>query len=480
MARMPDRGSQSKRPACREVAPENQECRGGTARVHAFWKHWAAGWKVIALWSASGAVSGAGIAIMEQSVLELGQAFAGAATNIDDGSAVFFNPAAMSATHGGLLTGAGYVIDPSVRFHDQGSRLSPALGGVPLAGNDGGNGGVTTLVPNLYYVQQLSEQFVFGLGVNSPFGVHSDYDPAWQGRYQAIESLIDTVNVNPSLAFRINDTVSFGAGINVQYFHAKLTNALDFGSVCLQALGPSGCAQVGLLPQQADGHLKVEGDSVGVGYNLGLLFSPASTTRLGISYRSGINQNLSGDADFSVPERARFLSREGRFVDTKVRSPVPLPDSVLFGFHHQIDEDWTLTGSALWTHWSRIESLTLKFSSPMGVSSQPQDWRDTWRGAVGLSYRLTVPAVLRAGLAYDQSPIPGAALRSPRIPDSDRIWLTAGVTYQPFESVTLHGAYAHLFFQDAPIRHGGTTGDQLIGTFSTHIDIIGLQMDWRF
>ncbi len=212
------------------------------------------------------------------------------------------------------------------------------------------------------------------------------------------------------------------------------------------------------------------------GYSL----TPAPTVRLGVSYRSGINQNLGGDADFTVPAQARFFWQQGRFVDSKVRSPVDLPDSMLFGFHHQINEDWTAAASALWTHWSRIESLTLKFSSPMGVTSQPQNWRDTWRGALGLSYRLVPTAVLRAGLAYDQSPVPGATLRSPRIPDSDRVWLTAGVTYQLFENISLHGAYAHLFFQHAPIRNSGMTGDQLIGTFSTDIDVVGVQVDWRF
>lgn len=423
---------------------------------------------------------GAGIAIMEQSVQELGQAFAGAATHVDDGSAVFFNPAAMSKTHGGLVSGAGYVIIPSARFRDRGSRLSPKLGGIPLTGNDGGDGGVTTLIPNLYYIQELSERFVFGLGVNSPFGVHSDYDPRWKGRYQAVESLIDTVNVNPSLAYRINDEFSLGAGIDVQYFHAKLTNALDFGSICLQAMRPSACAQAGLLPQQADGQLKVEGDSVGVGYNFGLLYSPGPMTRLGVSYRSGINQSLTGKADFTVPARALPLTQQGQFADSSVRSPVQLPDSVLFGFHHQFDEQWAVTADALWTHWSRIESLTLKFSSPQGISTQPMDWQNTWRGAIGLSYRLLSATTLRAGLAYDQSPVPSALLRSPRIPDSDRVWLTAGVTYELLANITLHGAYAHLFFRNAPIQRGGTTGDQLIGTFYDHVDIVGLQMDWRF
>lgn len=426
------------------------------------------------------AASAAGIAIMEQSVQQLGQAFAGAATNSEDGSAVFFNPGAMARIHGGLVSGAGYVIVPSAQFHDAGSRQAPRLGGAPLTGGDGGDAGVTTLVPNLYYVQEVSERFVVGLGVNAPFGVHSEYDPTWQGRYQAVESLIDTVNVNPSLAIRVNEQFSLGAGFNIQYFHAKLTNAIDFGAVCVRAVGPQACAQAGLAPQRADGFLRVEGDGVGVGYNLGLLYSPTAATQVGIGYRSGINQSLTGDADFSVPMVAAPLTRRGPFSDTGIRSPVQLPDSVLFGIQHRIDADWVLTADALWTHWSRVESLSVRRAAGGRLSEQVLDWQDAWRAALGVSYRLRPHMKLRAGVAYDESPIPSASLRSPSIPDSDRIWLTAGFTWQVLDDVTLHGGYAHLFFQDAPIRHAGASGDWLIGTFSDRLDIAGLQFDWRF
>ena len=430
------------------------------------------------LWA--GPAAAAGIAIMEQSVRELGWSFAGAATATEDGSAVYFNPGAMAGNHGGMFTGAGYLIIPSTRFSDRGSRSSPASGGAPLTGNEGGNGGVTTWIPNLYFVQQLSERWVFGLGVNSPFGVHSEYDPAWKGRYQAIESLISSVNVNPSLAIRLGEGFSIGAGINVQYFRARLTNAIDFGSVCAAASGLSACARSGLLPQQADGFLRVEGDSVGVGYDLGVLFQPTSATRLGVSYRSGIEQSLSGDADYSLPAQALPLAGGGRFADSKVTAPVRLPDSLLFGFHQALGERWTLTGDALWTHWSRIDALTIRFSSSGGVSRERMDWRDTWRGAVGLSYQPLPATTLRAGLAYDQSPISRASLRSPRIPDSDRVWLTAGISYRVAAEVTVHAAYAHLFFSGAPIRHLGMTGDLLQGQFSNDLDIVGLQMDWLY
>ena len=438
------------------------------------------GW-MFALWCClGGQAEAAGIMIMEQSVKELGQAFSGASTNIDDASAVFFNPGAMGRLHGSLFSFAGYAVIPSTQFHDDGSRLATQLGGAPLTGRNGGDGGVTTLIPNFYAVHELTERLVLGLGINAPYGVHSSYQPGWQGRYQALDSEIRTVNINPSLAVRITDEFSVGAGFSVQYLDTKLTNAIDFGSVCLGTLGPSVCVSQGLLPQQADGQVKLQGDSVGAGYNLGVLYAPGADTRIGVSYRSRIHHDIAGDADYAVPSAALPLTRGGRFVDTRMHTPVDLPDTVSFGLYHRFHPRWAVAADALWTHWSLIKSLDVRFSSAQPDSVQPLDWQNTWRIAVGVNYDCAPGTTFRLGLAYDQTPIPGAQRRIPRIPDSNRVWLAAGMSFRPFQSITLHGGYAHLFFQNARTKTVGPTGDLLAGQFSNQIDVVGLQLDWRF
>ena len=417
---------------------------------------------------------------MEQSAKELGQAFSGASTNIDDASAVFFNPGAMGRLRGSLISFAGYAVIPSSEFQNGGSRLAPPLGGAPLRGGQGGDAGVTTLIPNFYAVHELTERLVLGLGLNAPFGVHSRYAAGWQGRYQALDSEIRTVNINPSLAVRLTDELSFGVGLDVQYLDAKLTNAIDFGSLCLGSLGPSACAPRGLLPQRADGHLRLKGDSVDVGYNVGVLYAPGPNTRLGASYRSRIHHDIAGDADFTVPSAALPLTQEGRFVDTRMHAPLSLPDMVSFGLYRRFAPRWAVAAEALWTHWSLVKSLDVRFSSAQPNSTQPLAWEDTWRIAVGVNYDYAPGTTFRLGVAYDQSPIPGARRRIPRIPDSDRVWLAAGLSFSPSANVTLHGGYAHLFFQDAPIDTVGLAGDLLAGQSSNQIDIVGLQLDWRF
>lgn len=425
-------------------------------------------------------VSGAGLALMEQGVRELGQAFAGAASSFEDGSSVYFNAGALGRFERPMLSVAGYVMLPGTRFHDGGSHMSPSLGGAPLAGSDGGDAGVTALLPNAYLVQPIAPGLVFGLGVNAPFGSHNAYQEGWKGRYQNLSSDLKTININPSLAIRIRDDLAFGAGINIQYLQASLTSAIDFGTACFATFGPLACSAQRLLPQQSDGKLTLEGNSLALGYNLGIHYTPLQGTALGVSYRSRVEHRVDGHVDFDVPGEAAAMTAGGRFTDTDTQSTVVMPDSLEFGFTQQIGRQWSLSAEALWTHWSLSRELRTRLDSPAGDLVETLDWQDTWRWALGTSFKPEERWTLRAGLAFDQSPVRSGRLRTARIPDSDRVWLTIGLSYQLGADLTLHGAYAHVFFAEASINHTGSTGDQLIGRYQQQADIIGLQLDWRY
>lgn len=366
---------------------------------------------------------GAGIAVMEQSVKEMGQAFSGAPTNSEDGSMVFFNPGAMSQIRGRLLSLSGYIIAPSVNFQNSSSHLSPSLGGMPLKGSDGGSSTDPIYIPNFYYVQELTNRVAFGFGINTPFGTRNGYHSDWKGRYQAIDSEIMTINFNPSLSFKVTEKFSLGAGFNVQYLQAKLTNAIDFGAACLNATKNQVlCANQGLLPQAADGHVSLKGDSVGFGYNFGAFYAPTQDTRLGVSYRSRVTHDVHSNANFTVPGNAMILTHSNTFVDANGRTSVTLPDNVLFGFSHRLNPRWAISADALWTHWSLIRELRTDFSSKQSDDILDLKWQDTWRYAFGANYfSETNKWVLRTGFAYDQTPVPNSQHRSPRIPDNSRL-----------------------------------------------------------
>src|SRR5208283_6181542 len=251
----------------------------------------------------AGSSMGAGFALTEQSASGLGNAFAGGSAVAEDATTVFFNPAGLTRLEGQEIIGAAHVIMPSANFNNQGStHVLQGETNIPLLGGNGGDGGVTKVIPNFYYSIKVNDRLALGLGIESPFGLATNYDSGWVGRYHALESDLTSVNFNPSVAYKITSQLSAGAGINVQYIKAKLSNAIDFGTLdVLGALGlPPGALH--LIPQMSDGYVRLEGDSWGLGYNLGLLYEFTKDTRMGVAYRSRIQQNLKGDADFeNVP-----------------------------------------------------------------------------------------------------------------------------------------------------------------------------------
>jgi long-chain fatty acid transport protein len=191
-------------------------------------QHW-----IVILLGASGAAWGGGFQLFEHSVRGLGTAFAEQAA-ASDPSTVFWNPAGMTRLPGRQLSVAGYVLKPTGHFSDQGSRtFLPSPNGLPLSGGDGGDPGDYTAIPNLYYTHALTARWRVGIAINAPFGLATRYDEQWVGRYYALESELVTFNINPALAYRINDHVSIGGGLNIAYARAKLSNAIDFSTVCL-------------------------------------------------------------------------------------------------------------------------------------------------------------------------------------------------------------------------------------------------------
>ncbi|MFQ5642716.1 MAG: OmpP1/FadL family transporter, partial [Thiogranum sp.] len=227
-----------------------------------------------------------GFALIEQSASQMGNAFAGGSAVANDASTIYFNPAGMTRLKTQAVAGTHLVIT-SAKF--DGTGTDPA--GFPTSGGNGGDAGGNGVVPNLYFSTPLGDGLFAGIGINVPFGLSTEYDDGWKGRYQAIESEVKTININPSMAYQINNRLSVGVGVSLQYIDAKLTQNIDQGSLCvptqaqLQALGvpgadPANCA--GLVPQGSDGFAKVEGDNWAGGYNLGLLYEPTSSTRVGL------------------------------------------------------------------------------------------------------------------------------------------------------------------------------------------------------
>ncbi len=435
-------------------------------------------------------VQAAGFQLFEQSVSGLGTSFASTAA-AEDASTIWWNPAGMSYLSGGNFTLGGHIIKPTAEFENQGSRtLLPLPNGLPMSGGNGGDAGGVALLPNLYYAHRLTDRLSLGLGVNSPFGLTTDYDDGWVGRYHALKSALTIVNINPSVAWKINDSFSIGGGLNLQYAKAELSSAVDFSTICLARVGPATCAGAGLaVPGNAarDGKATVDGDNWGYGFNLGFMWQIVPSTRLGVSYRSSVEQELEGDIKYeNVPTLFTGIPQlNAVFSNTSANAAVDLPETVSIGLHSQIDESWAIMGDLTWTKWSRFEELRVKFNNGAPDNVTTEKWDDSFRIAIGASYKPASAWTLRAGLAYDQSPVPDEH-RTPRIPDQDRTWLSFGANWKITQNASLDFGYAHIFVKDASINLSAAdaennTRGSLRGNYSNpSVDIISIQYNHRF
>lgn len=425
----------------------------------------------------AGDASAAGFALIEQNADGLGLAYAGGAASADNASAVFFNPAGLTRLQGNQWTGALHLILPSAKFANQGSK---AAGGAPLGGGNGGDAGVPAAIPNFYLAHDIDERTKFGFGVNVPFGLSTDYESNWVGRYHALKSEVQVVNLNPSLAYRVNDAWSIGGGIDVQYAKAELSNAIDFGTVCMGALGAKLCAPLGLLPQAADGKATVTGDSWGFGYNLGVMAAPRPDTRFGLAYRSRVDHQLNGDARYDKPAAVpAALANSPVFSNAGAKADLNLPGSLSLSVFHQATTRLALMADVTRTYWSRFKELRVRFDNGAPDSVIPENWRDVNRVALGAAYRYDDAWTLRAGTAFDQSPVSDPD-RTPRLPDADRIWLGIGVKYQSSKNTGLDIGYAHIFMKEATLNQLSPVRGNLVGSSDNQTNILSLQYTQAF
>ena len=435
----------------------------------------------------SGSALASGFSLFEQGTSLQGTSHAGAAALSEDGLSVFFNPAGMTKIEGKVVSVSTQLFLIDAKFKNQGS--SYALGGSLSGDND--NGGENGLVPGIFFVHNLGNGFSYGLGVNAPFGLATEYDNGWAGRYYALKSEVTTININPSIAYKVNDMISIGVGLNVQRIDGEFSNAIDFGG--LDAAGAFAAAglpagALGLTPQGSDGKTTLDGDDWSFGYNLGVTLDVTKATTIGLAYRSKIKHSLKGDATFDVPvEIAATLQPAGYFSNSSVKAAVELPASASVGIVHHVNDNWAVVADYTWTDWSSLSDLRFKFDNNMSDGVTTLNWEDSNRYAVGVIYTPNDKLTLRSGVAFDEAPTPNSHDATPRIPDGDRTWLSLGFGYVFSDHLSVDIAYSHVFVDEQKLAKetGAPTSENffsggLTGNYETATDLIGVQINYRF
>lgn len=414
--------------------------------------------------------------ILEQSPAQLGTAFAGTASNIEDASTVFFNPAGMSQLEGRQFTAAGNIILTEAIFNDQGSNTGGTSDKTEEAG----------LVPNVYYVQPLSDRLTLGLGINAPFGLKSEYDRDWTGRYLATTSELQLANINGTLAFAVNDQLSVALGVNYQDAEVTLENAVD--------------STLGGAPNPAtDSYASIVGDDTDITLDLSVFLQASDTTRLGMIWRQGGEFSLSGDANFernaicapgegfptglpSAPTTGTLCAGALAQREGPVVADVTMPSTLTLSVSQQLTPTWTLHGDLAWTEWSEIGSIgVINTGNDVEVDRLELEYDDTLRYALGASYHDSGPWTWRFGLAFDEAPQTDPSLVTPRIPDGDRTWASVGFNFKVSDSLSIDASYAHIFVDDVNIQNQDSqTGHLVSGNFDPQVNIFGIQGNWRF
>jgi long-chain fatty acid transport protein len=434
----------------------NAKCnasKGGEVAMRTIWNAKIAGaslaWTLAAV---VGQAHGAAFQLMEQNASGLGNAYSGQAAAAEDASTVWFNPAGMVRLPGRQVVGALNLIRPSAKFTDDGSTLPTGFPGP--RGGDGGEAGGWNAVPNAYLSWELRPGTMWaGLGINAPFGLKTEWDSAWVGRFQAVKSEVRSVNVNPALAWRVGDRLALGVGLNAMRFDAELSNAAR--------LGPA-----------TERMATVKGDDWAYGWNAGVLWDLTPAMRAALTYRSSISVKLEGDATF---DRAPALN-------APVRSDIKLPDTLSLALSHQLTSrlqvlaDWTRTG------WDGIQDLVISNANTGAtLSTTALAFRDSWRVGVGANYQVNSAWKIRAGFAYDKSPVQDSH-RTPRLPDDDRRWVALGAQYTASSRLAFDVGYAHLFVSDTPsnLTDNPVSRGTLIGSYRSNVNILAAQVRYSF
>lgn len=418
----------------------------------------------------SGTAGAAGFQLLEQNASGIGNAYAGSAAVADNASTIFYNPAGMTQLRDREISVGLSAIDISFKFKNSNSSVGALAG----TGN-GGEGGGLGLIPNGYVSWALTKDIYLGFGIGAPFGLMTEYDKRWVGAAQSQKFEITTVNLNPSIAYRVNDMVSIGVGANWQKIDAEYQRLAGIS------------AGTSLVTAK----LKLDDDAWG--WNAGVLFKLSPATKVGLSYRSTIKYKTTGNSslssDGSLLGNGTLAALNAAGASSNVKATIEVPDTFILSGTHQLNDRWELLGDVSWTGWSSIPKVDIIRTSGVasGTVAQTLDtrFRDTWRVALGANYKLNDQWLLKFGVAYDQTPVDSASYRLVSLPDNDRTWFSVGAAWKPNKDARLDLGAAYLYIKDASINNNQTTGQAVprgtvSGKYEDSAWLLGIQYSQAF
>ncbi len=423
----------------------------------------------------------------EYSTNEVGLAGAGGAAYAQDATTNYSNPAGLVNLKNPEFVAGGTIIDGSAEFSGQACGGASSLGACNLTpAHD--NGGTTAFVPEFSYGMPLTDRLYAGISMTAPFGLATNYSDDTALRYQATKSSIQTININPNIAFKFTDQFSVGAGIDAEQMSTDLDGYSNLSPSPTRVATPFG-PNTGSI-YYTDSQIKNSASDWGWGWDVGGLYQFSPGSRVGLMYRSAIQHDLQGSSKYSggggtatVDGIGVVASEPYPTFKTDTSIDIKLPAVTTASFYQDINPQWALLGTVNYTQWNSIQNITLNDMAFLNVSSplliapplarpsvNPQNFDNTWTYALGTEYKLTDVWTLRAGGAYDQSPINNTD-RTIRLPDSNRWTGAVGASYRANQYLKVDAAYSHIWFQNASINQPGTGVSQYTSSAVGNVDV---------
>ncbi|HDG1691206.1 TPA: long-chain fatty acid transporter FadL [Kluyvera georgiana] len=394
----------------------------------------------------------AGFQLNEFSSSGLGRAYSGEGAIADDAGNASRNPALIMMFDRPTFSAGAVYIDPDVNI----SGRSPA-------GNstDADNIAPTAWVPNVHFVMPINDQFGWGASVTSNYGLATEFNNSYAAGMYGGKTDLQTANLNLSGAYRLSSNWSFGLGFDAVYAKAKIER---YAGEASGLIPPGAGPLVGVTgPDSQIAHLK--GDEWGYGWNAGILYELDKNNRWGLTYRSEVKIDFDGDYKSSITATGNQLlagagitglpyGTDGRTINGSLT--LNLPEMWEISGYNRVDPQWAIHYSIAYTSWSQFQELKATGSNGQELFYKDESFKDAYRIALGTTYYYDKTWTFRAGIAFDDSPVP-ANHRSISIPDQDRFWLSAGTTYAFNEDASIDVGASYMHGQNVTIQEGDYT-----------------------
>ncbi len=404
----------------------------------------------LATFAAPASVMAGGFSLNEQSAATMGYANAGAAAHAENASTVIFNPAGMSKLSGTNVSFGASVLDVDAEAKGSTQNTTNQVGRT-VEGGEGGDIADPAILPSLFVTHEVSDSIDVGFALHAPYGLAADYDNDFEGKFFADKTELSVISFSPSLAVSNGEGLSMGAGINIMYAEGRLSRYQDISGKLLtddpRYTTPEEATAAANDFEEAFGapYADVEGDDVAINFRVGFLYDISNNTQVGLTYQTPTEFELEGDIKVTGAPNQMSNGVQAP-LEEKAYVPLNIPESVTLGLSHQLTDDITILAGATYAKWSRFEELDvysaegnngevadlLEKSGDEPLTHVTEEWKNTWQFNVGGIWQATPKWQLKAGYAYDESPVDEYV--TARIPSQDRHWLTLGTQWEDVQS----------------------------------------------